>query len=228
MVSGATGGIGSAIANALVDAGWRVSMGSRDIPRAEAAVIPGEYALHVPYDAFDKTGARKWVAETVARFGRLDAVVNCAGVFLPFELDSPEEAEEQLDTMWSVNVKAPLRLLREALPLLRGSDCAHVVNVASLAGIRPGNAGCGYAMTKAALISLTHIIRTKYWDDGIRATALCPGAVDTGMISAIRAQLKHPPSDVTDIAQAVLFLLSLSSRSSVAVLSVNSRGDALW
>jgi NAD(P)-dependent dehydrogenase (short-subunit alcohol dehydrogenase family) len=228
MISGVTGGIGGATAHALLGTGWRVSMGSRNIERALATVSAGPSALHVAYEATDRGAAKAWVASTLAAFGRIDAIVNSAGILLPFELEHGDEAEHKLDLMWEVNLKAPLRLLREALPSLKSNGGGHIVNVASLAGVRPGNTSLGYSTTKAALISLTQIIRTKYWDDNIRSTAICPGAVNTGMISGISGALRHPPSDPADIAQAIVFLLSLRSTSSVAMLAVNSRPDALW
>ncbi len=228
MISGVTGGIGGATVRALLDLGWRVSMGSRNIERARVLVSTGPTALHVAYEATDKVAAKAWVGATLAEFGRIDAIINSAGILLPFEMEHGDEGEQNLDLMWEVNVKAPLRVVREALPSLKNNGGGHVVNVASLSGVRPGNTSLGYSLTKAALISLTQIIRTKYWDDNIRSSALCPGAVTTGMISEIRGALRHPPSDPDDIAQAIVFLLSLPPTSSVAMLAVNSRPDALW
>ena len=228
MISGVTGGIGCAAARALLDAGWQVSMGSRNLVRAIELIPASAAALHVVYDATDRSAASAWVNQTMAAFGRIDAIVNSAGMLLPYEIEHDDAAEENLDRMWEVNVKAPLRLIRAAHASLVAAGAAHVINVASLAGVRPGNTSLGYSITKAALISLTQIMRTKYWDQGIRSTALCPGAVDTTMIAAIKGQLRHAPSDPGDIAAAIVFLLSLSPSASVALLAVNSRPDALW
>ncbi|NBY72616.1 MAG: SDR family NAD(P)-dependent oxidoreductase [Betaproteobacteria bacterium] len=228
MISGVTGGIGSATARALLDTGWRVSMGSRNIESACSILPSGPTALHVSYEATDRYAAKAWVAATIDAFGRVDAIVNSAGILLPFELDHGDKAEQELDLMWEVNLKAPLRVVREALPSFKSNGGGHVVNVASLAGVRPGNTSLGYSLTKAALVSLTQIIRTKYWDDNIRSSAICPGAVDTDMISVNSGTLRHPPSNPADIAEAIVFLLSLRPTSSVAMLAINSRPDALW
>lgn len=228
MVSGATGGIGRETALQLRQSGWQLSLGSRNVARAQELIPDDGTTLHVPYDAEDPAAAEAWVARTIAAFGRLDAIVNSAGVLLPFEMEDGAAAEGGLDRMWEINVKAPLRLIRAALPALKGSGGGQVVNVASLSGVRPGNTGLGYAMTKAALIALTHQIRTRYWAEGVRCTALCPGAVDTGMIADIRGNLIHAPSAPGDIARSIVFLLSLPPTASVALLAVNSRPDALW
>src|SRR5690606_16857260 len=135
----------------------------------------GEHLSLHRYDADSMKSAEAWIAGTMDRWGRIDALVNAAGINTMATLADEDEAA--LDALWLVNVKAPMRLIRLAWPHLVASGTGRVVNVASLSGKRVANANIGYAMTKHALVALTHRVRQEGFDDGIRATALCPGFV---------------------------------------------------
>jgi len=221
MISGASRGIGAAIARRLDAAGYRLSLGLR---RPEAAPVAGERVLAARWSAAEAASAKAWVAATVERFGRIDAVVNNAGIAKLFRLE--DEDERVLDEMWEVNVKGPLRVIRAALPHLRESGAGRVVNVASLSGKRVKNEGAGYAMTKHAVVALTHSVRLIGWKDGIRATALCPGFVRTDMT----AKASFPRDEMTrpeDLAELVAAVLALPNTASVAELLVNCRFEEL-
>src|SRR5262245_36772158 len=148
MVSGASRGIGRAIAERLLAAGYAISAGVRD-----PAKLPfgGERVLAVRYDAKDRASPSAWVAATVARFGRIDGLVNSAGINPLVRV--MDEDETGLDEMWAVNVKGPLRLTRAALPHLEQSGTGRIINVASLSGKRVKNESNGYAMTKFAVVA---------------------------------------------------------------------------
>jgi NAD(P)-dependent dehydrogenase (short-subunit alcohol dehydrogenase family) len=218
MVSGASRGIGRAIAERLLARGFLVSAGVRN---------PGSLAGHdrllvQRYDAESETDPGAWVAATLARFGRIDALVNAAGVSTPrTPLDDPDETG--LDAMWRVNVKGPLRLIRAALPQLRASGTGRVVNIASLSGKRVANANFGYSMSKFALIALTHTVRREGWDDGIRATALCPGFVATDMTAYVADVPRAKMTDPADLAVLAEMLLLLPNTATVGELLVNWR-----
>lgn len=216
MVSGASRGIGRAVVERLVEAGFHVSAGVR----AARGLQPGERLMVHPYDAEDAGSAEAWVAATVARFGALHGLVNAAGVNTKFEVTDPDEAA--LDALWAVNVKGPLRLSRIALPHLRAAGTGRIVNVASLSGKRVANPNAGYAMSKFAVVALTHALRRAGWDDGVRATALCPGFVDTDMTLGAN----HPREQMTrpaDLAHLAEMLLRLPGTAVVAELLVNCR-----
>lgn len=218
MVSGASRGIGRASVERLLAAGWRVSAGIRE-PRG---LVEGEtLALH-RYDAESVASAEAWVADTVARWGRIDALVNAAGINPMARLDDADETA--LDRMWLVNVKAPMRLIRLAWPHLVASGAGRVVNIASLSGKRVANANVGYAMSKHALIALTHRVRQEGFDAGIRATALCPGFVATDMTAGANWP-REKMSDPRSIAELVLTALSLGNDVSVAEILVNCRAE---
>jgi NAD(P)-dependent dehydrogenase (short-subunit alcohol dehydrogenase family) len=221
MISGASRGIGAAIARRLAEAGYSLSMGLR---RPDAAPVAGKNVLAAHWSAEDSGSAKSWVAATVDRFGRIDAVVNSAGILRLFRIE--DEDESALDAMWEVNVKGPLRVIRAALPQLRESGAGRVVNVASLSGKRVRNENVGYAMTKFAAVSLTHSVRLIGWKDGIRATALCPGFVKTDMTEKAnfpREEMSRPE----DLAELVATVLALPNNAAVAELLVNCRFEEM-
>lgn len=220
MVSGAARGLGLSITRALLAAGFSVSAGARSPEK----LAPAERLSVCRYDAEEDGAGEAWVAATVAAFGRIDALVNCAGINPRVRV--MDAGEEALDAMWRVNVKGPLRVSRAAMPHLVASGSGRVINVASLAGRRVGS-NVGYAMTKFAVVALTHGIRQEGWDSGVRATALCPGYISTDMTAH---ETEVPHSEMTqpeDLAQMVEFLLRAPNTLSVAELLVNCRKEAM-
>ncbi len=226
MISGANRGIGLATANLLAGRGYRLSLGARD-PEALAAAtahLPADCVHRAPWDARDAALSQTWADSTVERYGRIDAVLANAGVSLPAGLEDGDEAA--YDEMWEVNFKGPLRLIRAALPRLRAAGSGRVVIIASLAGKRLLSDSLGYAASKFAAVALSHAVRRAGWDDGVRATAICPGLVDTDMVAAKTAPEGEFKIEPQAIAASVAYLLSLPNNASVAELLVNSRLEA--
>jgi NADP-dependent 3-hydroxy acid dehydrogenase YdfG len=221
MISGANRGIGAAIARRLGEAGFRLSLGVRDT--ALTPVGDPARCLVAHYDARAREAARAWVGATVERFGRVDALINNAGISRMVAIE--DEDEDALDDLWLVNVKAPLRVVRAALPYLKDSGIGRVVNVASLSGKRVRNANTGYAMTKFALVALTHSVRRLGWEHGIRATALCPGFVATDMTADVRGVDRAEMIRPEDLAELVACLLALPNNATIAELLVNMRHE---
>ena len=120
--------------------------------------------------------------------------------------------------------RAPLRLVRAALPALRASGQGRVVNIVSLAGKRLLRGGMlGYSASKFAALALTHAIRHDGWADGLRATAVCPGMVETRMVADMQVpegQFRIAPET---IAETAAYALSLPNDAVVAEILVNSR-----
>jgi len=224
MLSGASRGIGAAIAQRLYDDGYTLSLGVRDPAGvAPALAADKERVLIEHYDAFDPLSPAAWVDATLARFGRLDALINNAGILLEITLDRGDDTA--LDTMWEVNVKGPFRTIRAAMPALKVSGRGRVINVASTDGkrYRPTDS-VGYAMTKHAVMALTHAARFDGWESGVRATALCPGAVNTELIAHFASA--SPVADrlrPETVADTIAFLLTLPNNATVAELVLNSR-----
>ena len=222
MISGASRGIGAAIAVHLSERGWHLSLGVRD--RAYADGPAG--ALVQRFDA--TLGLEtEWVAATMNRFGRIDAVINNAGLMIPKSIIEADDAD--LLAMFHVHVQSPLRLARAAWPHLAASGRGRVVTVASLSGKRVKSAKSSlYAITKFAAVALAHGIRQCGWDAGIRSTAICPGFVATDMA---RPVANRPDSEMTqpaDIARLVGMLLDLPNTASVAELAVNCQSEEFF
>jgi NAD(P)-dependent dehydrogenase (short-subunit alcohol dehydrogenase family) len=216
MVSGASRGIGAAIADRLAGAGWDLSLGMRR-PAARAAAP--EALLH-GYDSEVAGAEADWVAATLARFGRIDAIICNAGLMVPKSVIDASEAE--MAAMFSVNVFAPQRLAKAAWAALAVSGRGRVVVISSLSGKRVASAGSGaYAITKFAALALAHALRHAGWDQGIRATAICPGFVATDMATAITDVDPAVMTQPEDVARLVELALDLPNTASVPEIAVN-------
>ena len=227
LVSGAGRGLGAAIARRLAEDGWTLSLGLRDPARGPEGLAAGDRLLVHPFDATLPETAPAWVEATAARFGRVDALVNNAGILRMVDFERGDEAD--LDDLWAVNVKAPFRLIRAALPHLRRTGQGRVVNIASTDAKRyRQGTSVGYAMTKHALLAMTQAVRFAGWEEGVRATALCPGAIDTDLIAGLpgvtpKADRLTPET----VAGLVAVILSLPNQASLPELVVNTRLETL-
>lgn len=223
VISGASRGIGAAVAEQLMANGWRLSLGMRDPDDAVGRF--GDAHIH-RHDAMQQD-EENWIAAAQDRFGGIDAVVCCAGIMAPETVVSVDD--ETLDAMFEVNVKSPRRLVRAAWPSLQNADEGRVVILASLSGKRVKSAASGaYAMSKHAAIALTHGIRQAGWDDGIRATAICPGFVNTDMARAIT---DFPPEGMTPpeaVARMVQLALDVPNSASIAEMAVNCTAEGAF
>lgn len=225
LVSGGARGLGAAITARLLEGGWTVSLGVRDAQAARAR-FPDVHAAR--FDADDPATAEAWIADAAGRLGRIDALVNNAGILRMVDFERGTEVD--LDALWSVNVKAPFRLIRAALPHLRRAGRGRIVNIVSTDGkrYRDATVSLGYAMTKHALVAMTHAARFAGWEDGVRATAICPGAIDTAMLAGLAgvtpAAHRLRPETVADM---VAFALDLPNEASVAELVANTRLESM-
>ena len=221
MISGASRGIGFAIAKRLQDDGYLLSLGVRK--PSELKGLDPDRTLVARFDATKPEDAEPWLDATLERFGRLDGLINNAGILRAIDLRSGDESV--LDEMWAVNVKGPFRLIRLALPHLEKAGNGRIINVASTDGKRyRDGVSVAYAMTKHAVMALTHAAKFAGWEHGVRVTALCPGAVDTELVASVPGVTpsanRIPPETIGD---TVSFLLSLPNSASVAELVMNTR-----
>jgi NAD(P)-dependent dehydrogenase (short-subunit alcohol dehydrogenase family) len=203
LVTGASSGIGRAVAAALLDDGYAVTAVSRDPSRGG---LDGA-DVH-PADLTDAEAAAGAVAGHLERHGRLDLLVNAAGL----GVGGPVAALEtrSFDLQYELNVRAPFVLTREALPALLEARGV-VLNVASYAGLHGVPGLAGYVASKHALVGLTRALRRELEGTGVRATVLCPGFVDTPMSEWIQDRI--PPGEMiqtSDVVATVRWLLALS------------------
>lgn len=223
MISGANRGIGRALARRLHAGGYRISVGGRSTEALDEAMsgLDGDRVMCHRFDATEPATGAAWIDATVERFGSLDVLVNNAGILDEAALE--DLTDDGLDSMWEVNVKAPLRLIQAALPHLRACGSGRVINVASLSGVRvAGTFAPGYAMTKHAVMALTEATKQAGWSDGVRATSLCPGFVATDMTSDF-GEDSETMIDANDLAELVATTIALPNTASVAQLNVACR-----
>jgi 3-oxoacyl-[acyl-carrier protein] reductase len=205
LVTGASRGIGAAVAHSLSAAGARLGLASRS---GDDLGIEGAVAR--PCDVRDPAAIDALVGETVERFGGLDIVVANAGVgsYGPFLELPADQMEEILD----VNVKGTFYTLRAALPHLLRSDAADVVTVASEAGRRGLPFEATYCASKFAQVGLTRALDHELRPQGVRCTNVCPGGVSTDFAMG-RGRTPDMPElqgmmRPEDVAAAVLFVLT--------------------
>ncbi|NWJ25748.1 SDR family NAD(P)-dependent oxidoreductase [Rhizobium sp. RM] len=223
LISGARRGIGKAIAERLFRDGWKISLGLRQ-PQDDWT---DGVAIHThPYDAL-QGGEAEWVDTALARFGRIDAVVANAGVMVAKSVIDIDDAS--LDAMWAVNVRAPQRLAKYAFPALSKSGSGRIAIIASLSGKRVASVdSSAYALTKHAAVALAHGLRQAGFEQGIRATAICPGFVSTDMGLALAPEKAASMTSADEVADVVAYAINLPNRASVAEITVNWRAEQLY
>lgn len=225
LVSGASRGIGAATARELARQGWRLSLGLRDARLPEWA-DPDTVHIHA-YDASGGDLETGWVAAAAARFGRIDAIVASAGVSSTRTVI--EAGDNELDRLFEINCKAPRRLAKAAWSALAASGRGRVIILGSLSGKRVKHAGAGlYSMTKFAAVALAHGIRHAGFDVGIRATAVCPGLVDTDMARALTERASADMTDPADLARIIAMLIDLPNEASIAEFTLNCQLEEFY
>ena len=232
LVSGASRGIGRAVTDRLLADGHRVSAGVRDPAslQADAGVAAlgagaRDRLLIQPYEASagdaDPRGPRAWVEATAERWGGIDAVVHCAGLFSRAGLRYAADEEEEIARVLDVNLMGPWRLSRAAWPLLAASGDGRVLALVSMSGKRVKGRLAAYGVSKFALLALCQAMRNEGWEDGIRVTAICPSWVNTDMAAAVTAIPRQAMTQPQDLAASVSHLLGLPGAAVPFEFSVN-------
>ncbi|WP_067168731.1 SDR family NAD(P)-dependent oxidoreductase [Microtetraspora niveoalba] len=210
LITGAARGQGAAEASLFVRLGATVVL--TDMNEAEGVALARELGPAASFAPLDVTDGAAWsrvVAEAVAAHGRIDVLVNNAGVYRKAPLE--EWTEEELRGLFDVNLLGPIlgmRAVAPAMPATGGS----IVNVSSISGMRGHGGALPYASSKWGLRGASRSAAREYAPRNIRVNCVCPGAVDTPMIDAATLDLSHLPmpraGTVDEIAAMVAFLAS--------------------
>lgn len=177
VITGASSGIGAATARALGRAGFEPVLGARRRDRLEAvAREAGGAAFEL--DVTDLESVRRFARDVGERYGRIDVLVNNAGLALG---KTPVEStpDEYWEGMWAANVKGLLQVTRECLPLIRKAPLGHIVNIGSIAGFEVYKGGAGYSATKWAVRAISRTLRLELSGEPIRVTEVAPGMTET-------------------------------------------------
>lgn len=237
LVTGASGGIGRAIAERLARAGFGLSLSGRrpgpldEVARTVAAT--GAETRIIAADMASEADVRELARGHAAHFGSMDLLVLSAGFGTSGSIDG--YSARRFDRQVEVNLRAPFMLIQECLPALRNAAAsrpergARIVAIASLLGIASEPGLAVYGATKAALISLCQSVNVEESAAGVTATAISPGYVDTDMSTWVHDRIN--PADMIepgDISELVLALTRLSARAVVPSIVVARRGRTQW
>jgi short-subunit dehydrogenase len=234
IVTGASRGIGFALAETLGEEGYTLTLTARKPDGLEQAAErlrdKGFEVDHLAANLSDAEGIAEVVSRHRERFGRLDVLVNNAGVGIGATADTHQT--KFVDLQFDVNARAVVLFYRECAELLKAAGREHgkalVVNLASLAGKSPQPWLSVYSATKAAVIAYTRAMNKELHGDGVKSVALCPGFVDTDMSEFVKDNI---PADEmlrpSDIAEALKFLLRVSPACVVPEIVFERPGEAI-
>jgi NADP-dependent 3-hydroxy acid dehydrogenase YdfG len=228
IVTGGGSGIGEATAVALAREGARVAVaGRRQQPLDEvvnAVTSAGGTALAAPLDVADPEAVTAAVGDVAERWGRVDLLVNNAGVNVP-QRELASMTVPDWNTVVHINLTGTFLMTQAVLPYMRSQQAGTVVNVSSIAGYRPSAlSGAAYNATKAGVNAFTESVNLAERRHGIRACALCPGEVATPILD----KRPQPPSPEAragmlqpeDLAATILFVATLPQRATVELLTI--------
>jgi short-subunit dehydrogenase len=234
IVTGASRGIGLALAELLGEEGYGLTLAARKPESlehsAEALHAKGFEVEHVAGNMADEEAIQEVVARHRERFGRLDVLVNNAGVGIG--APAGEQRTKYVDLQVDVNLRAIVLFYRECAELLRAAGAEHrgalVVNMASMAGKSPQPWLSVYAATKAAVIAYTQAMNKELNGDGVKSVAFCPGFVDTDMSDFVKQSIAAEDMlRTTDVAEALRFLLRVSPNCVVPEIVFQRPGETI-
>ena len=241
IVTGGASGIGKAIAAAYAKEGAKISIADFNedalTKTVEEFKSQGFEAFGVKVNVASEEDVQKMVDDTVAHFGRVDILVNCAGV-----LDKMQAAHNVEDEIWNrvmdINVGGVMRGSRKILPIFTAQGRGTIINLASITALTGGRGGLTYTAAKHAVAGMTKNIASTYGEQGVRCNAIAPSQVDTGLTQSIEGYdmfgLKQatrggnfmgPSASPEDIANIALFLASDESKT---INGVVLAADAGW
>lgn len=214
ILTGATGGIGCKIAEALCNKGYNVVITGRNEEKLSSITDKLSGCVAVPGDISELSFQDELLKKSFECFGSVDCIINCAGIAQ--HNDFADTEEKLYDDIMRLNVKAPYFLCQKALPYLKKSDEATIINIASVVAHKGYPCQSVYAASKHALLGFSKSLANEVYKDNIRVHVISPGAVFTEMVALARPDLT--PDGMTlpeDIAETVLFLIKMRSTNAV-------------
>lgn len=231
LVTGASRGIGKAVAMALAQTGAHVALTARsadglckvrDIIHSE-----GGQAEILPVDLADDNALLALIPQVCERLGSLDVLVNNAGLGLYGPVETA--TNETWDQVMRVNARAPFILCREAIAPMRRAGGGSIVNIASVVGIKGYVEQAVYGASKHAMMGFSKVLAQEVQSEGIRVHTVCPGGVDTEMAGQSRPDLDRSILiQPEEIAEAVLFLLACRGNAVIDDVHIRRASGAPW
>jgi short-subunit dehydrogenase len=234
IVTGASRGIGLALAETLADEGYALTVTARKPDTLQAAAEHlrerGAEVEAVEANLADPDSVAEVVSRHRDRFGRLDVLVNNAGVGIG--ATATDHQTKHVDLQIDVNLRAIILFYRESIELLRAAGAEHgsalVVNLASLAGKSPQPWLSVYSATKAAVVAYTVAMNKELNNDGVKSVAFCPGFVDTDMADFIKDTVPAETMlKTSDIAEALKFMLRVSPACLISEIVFERPGETI-
>ncbi len=229
IITGASRGIGKACATGLSDNGYRVVL----VSRTEAALKevaaeiridhmqqPDQAPEVYPLDVTDEKKVDQMVADIAERFGRIDLLVNNAGIYIDGSLDM---SVEEFDRLYHANLRAPFSLMKAVIPVMKKQRSGSIFNIASRSGKYGFAKSGGYVSSKFGLVGLSESLYREWIQQGITVTAICPGWVDTEMAREAGTPLRDSEMiQAEDIVKTILWVLDLSPGACVREIVLES------
>jgi len=231
IVTGASRGIGRSIALILARNGAAVSLAARteaDLQAVQKEIEAfGGRATSFVTDVSQESEVIRLVHSTVERLGRLDIVVNNAGIGIFGPL--ADTTTEQWDRIMAINARGPFLLCREAIPYLQRQGGGFVINIASVVAVKGYANQAAYGASKHALLGMSKALAKEVQPDGIRIHVLCPGGVDTQLVGQARPDLDQSvliqPEEIADL---VLFLVTRRGNAVIDEIHVRRATSTPW
>ena len=226
LISGASRGIGKAIAIRLLHEGHSVSLGIRNKnslsnSKLDNEKYPSKKLILHNYNAIDNQSSKDWINKTVSTFQGVDTLIHCAGILKKTKLIFKDDELADIEDIWKVNVMGPWLLTRNAWNYLSMNNSGRIIVLVSMSGKRAKGNLASYSMSKFALMSLCQTMRNEGWEKGIRVTAICPGWVNTDMARDVNKLPKKEMTQPNDIAEICCNLLKLPNSSVPFEISLN-------
>ena len=222
LVTGASSGIGAAIAIAFAEQGWDVMAAGRDEARLDEVAEVSDRIVTWAGELETSEDCDDLIADTLDEFGRLDCLVNNAGVFVP--ADITETSDEDWRHTLTINLDVPFYLSRAAMPQLLQNE-GSIINIASDWGVRGGARAVAYCASKGGLVLMTRAMARDHAADGVRINAICPGDIDTPMLTSEARAKGIDEDEYIEQAAAAIPSGRVGTPEEVAALALFLAGD---